>query len=234
MTTNNLFTHKSPSLVHDYKVVKNFKSMAKASYTLFDRKPEIWPTFEDHLIKEAANPTIGWSKDILGFKIMGKGPEINLMESYFDIPKHMIYGLIDELINSKREDINNINSKLYKLNALKTKLRSCLTPTFGYGIEEYMPEEDRIFFILIISRTFPDKEANKGIIRNYIMELEINQIQIYGIVLTRYPETPETVRNHQGHIMEEITNTIIKQYLKSIKWPSKLSDHEYSHGIKGR
>jgi hypothetical protein len=38
----------------------------------------------------------------------------------------MTSGLIDELKNAKRKDINNINSKLYKLNALKTKLRNCL------------------------------------------------------------------------------------------------------------
>jgi hypothetical protein len=51
--------------------------MTKASDTFFDGKPENWPMFEDHLIKEAENPTIGWSKEIIGFKLMGQGQEIN-------------------------------------------------------------------------------------------------------------------------------------------------------------
>jgi hypothetical protein len=38
----------------------------------------------------------------------------------------MTSGLSDELKNGKREDINNIDSKLYKLNALTHKLRICL------------------------------------------------------------------------------------------------------------
>jgi hypothetical protein len=76
--------------VHEYKVAEHFKSTTKASETRFDGKPENWPTFENHLIREAENPTIGWSKDILGFKVVGQQPEINLLESYFDIPEYMI------------------------------------------------------------------------------------------------------------------------------------------------
>jgi hypothetical protein len=50
--------------------------MTKASETLFDGKPEKWPTFENHFIREAENPTIGWSKDILilSFKVIGQEP----------------------------------------------------------------------------------------------------------------------------------------------------------------
>jgi hypothetical protein len=40
--------------------------MTKESDILFDGNAKNWKAFEDHLTKEAANPTIGWSKDILG------------------------------------------------------------------------------------------------------------------------------------------------------------------------
>jgi hypothetical protein len=48
--------------------------MTKASEALFDGKPENGPTFENHLIRVPENLTIGWSKDILGFKDMGQEP----------------------------------------------------------------------------------------------------------------------------------------------------------------
>jgi hypothetical protein len=58
MATKNLFTQKSPTMVHNYKVAEHYKSMTKACDILFDGKPENWSMFEDHLIKEAENPTI--------------------------------------------------------------------------------------------------------------------------------------------------------------------------------
>jgi hypothetical protein len=88
--TQNLFTHKSMSLVHDYKVAAHFNSVTKASEMIFDGKPEKWQTFENHLIREVKKMTIGWSKDILSFKIMGQDPPINFLERYFDIPENMI------------------------------------------------------------------------------------------------------------------------------------------------
>jgi hypothetical protein len=108
--------------------------------------------FKDCLVKEVENQTIGWSKDILVFQLMGHGPEINLLETYFDIPPNMIPRLADDLKNTKREDLSNINSKLYKLNTLKTKLPNCRTPNFGDHIEESMPTDisnknGRIFFL---------------------------------------------------------------------------------------
>jgi hypothetical protein len=72
MTTQNLFAHKDTPLVHEYKVAEHFIFMTKASETLFDGKPENWPTSENSLIWEATNTTIGWSKDTLGFKVMGQ------------------------------------------------------------------------------------------------------------------------------------------------------------------
>jgi hypothetical protein len=66
---------------------------------------------------------------------MGHDPEINKLETYFNIPHSMITGLVDDLKTTTREDINTIEIKLYKLNGLKNKLRNCLTPTFGGDIE---------------------------------------------------------------------------------------------------
>jgi hypothetical protein len=179
MATDNLFINKSTPLVHAYKVAEHFKSTTKAIDTLFDGKPEKWPTFEDHLIREAQNPTIGWSKDTLtlGFKFTGQDPEINLLKSYFDIPEHIISALTNDLKNAKRDDISNIDRKLYKRNVLKKKLRNCLTPAFCDDIEESMPEGTNskdcwIYFFHIISRTFPDKEVHTDIIRDCITELK--------------------------------------------------------------
>jgi hypothetical protein len=43
----------------------------------------------------------------------------------------MVSALTDDLKNTKTDDISRIDIKLYKLNALKTKLKNCLTPAFG-------------------------------------------------------------------------------------------------------
>jgi hypothetical protein len=66
---------------------------------------------------------------------MGKDPEINFLQSYFDIPENMVPVLTDDLKNMKTDDISQIDTKLYKLNALKPKLRNCLTPAFGNDIK---------------------------------------------------------------------------------------------------
>jgi hypothetical protein len=87
MVIQNLVVQRATPQVHYYKVAAYFGSMTKASNTLFDRKPENWPTFESHIIREAENPTSGWSKNIISFKIIGQDPEINFLESYFDIPE---------------------------------------------------------------------------------------------------------------------------------------------------
>jgi hypothetical protein len=53
--------------------------MTKSRDIFFDGKPGKCPTLEEHLIKEVEKPTIGRSKDILGFQLFGHGPEINLL-----------------------------------------------------------------------------------------------------------------------------------------------------------
>jgi hypothetical protein len=71
----------------------------------------------------------------------------------------MVSAPTDDLKNTKIEDISQVDTKLFKLNALKTKLINCLTPAFGYDIKELMPEETsnkygHIYF-------FSEKEAHQ-------------------------------------------------------------------------
>jgi hypothetical protein len=77
--------------------------------------------------------------------------------------------LMDDLANTKIVDLVSPASQLYKLHYLKTKLKNCLTLDLAHDIEASMPiglskKDGRIFFIKIISYTFPDKEAHKRII----------------------------------------------------------------------
>jgi hypothetical protein len=131
---------ENPYRVISYKVVEHYKNMMKASNIIFDGifnvNTDDWQAYEYHLTKEAANPTKGWSKDIIGFQIMGQGRVINLNEIYFEIPSNMVAGLQDDLKNTKEEYMNNFDTKRYKLKALKTRLRNCLTRSFGDHIEE--------------------------------------------------------------------------------------------------
>jgi hypothetical protein len=92
----------------------------------------------------------------------------------------MIDGIQDDLKDTKEEDPNNIDTKIYKLKALKTKLCNCLTHSFSDHIEESMPMDiinnnGHIYFCLILSCIFPDKDAHKEIIKNYILELKITK-----------------------------------------------------------
>jgi hypothetical protein len=147
--TQNIVAKKATPQVHDYKVAAHFESMTKANDTLFDRKPENWPTF--------------LSNDILNFEVMGE--DINFLESYFDIPENIVSALGNYLKNTKTDDICWIDTKLYKLNALKTKLRNYLAPAFGNDIEESLPEVTikkygRMYSILIISHFWKKNHAN--------------------------------------------------------------------------
>jgi hypothetical protein len=82
--------------------------------------------------------------------------------------------LLYDLENTKPVDLVTPASQLYKLHCLKTKLKNCLTPDLAHDIETLMPlglsnKYGRIFFIKIVSHTFPDKEAHKRIIYEYIL-----------------------------------------------------------------
>jgi hypothetical protein len=87
---------------------------------------------------------------------------------------------MNKLHDAKIIDIVSPASQLYKLHCLRTKLKNCLTTNLTHDIEAYMPtglsnKDGRLFFIKLVSHTFPDKEAHKRIIYEYILKLEITE-----------------------------------------------------------
>jgi hypothetical protein len=85
---------------------------------------------------------------------------------------------MDDLADAKIVDIISQASQLYKVHFLKTKLKNCLTSDLAHDIKAYMPlglsnKDGRIGFIKFVSRNFPDKEAHKHIIYEYILKMEI-------------------------------------------------------------
>jgi hypothetical protein len=104
----------------------------------------------------------------------------NFLEGYFDIPKTMIGSLWDDLQQAKQIDLVRPASQLYKLHCLKKKIKNCLTADLARDIETSMPtdlskKDGRIFFIKIVSHTFPDKESPRHIIYENILKLEITE-----------------------------------------------------------
>jgi hypothetical protein len=83
---------------------------------------------------------------------------------------------MNDLADAKIIDLISPASQLYKLHCLKTKLKNCLTTDLAHDIEASMPiglsnKDELIFFIKLVSHTFPDKEAHKRIIYEYILKL---------------------------------------------------------------
>jgi hypothetical protein len=77
-------------------------------------------------------------------------------------------------------NLMQVHSKMYKLHCLKTKLKNCLTPDLALDIETSMPpglpnKDGHLFFVKLVLYTFPDKEAHKRIIYEYILKLEITE-----------------------------------------------------------
>jgi hypothetical protein len=86
--------------------------------------------------------------------------------------------LMNDLADAKKIDLVQPSSQLFKLHCFKTKLKNCITPDLTHDIYSSMPpglshKDGRIYFIKLISHTFPDKEAHKRIIYEYILKLEI-------------------------------------------------------------
>jgi hypothetical protein len=143
--------------------------------------PKNWPAFEHHLLDEAEKPTIGWNQELIHFQLMNTATKpFNFLEGYFNIPETMIGALQDDLKCTKQDDLMKPTSQLYRLHSLKIKLKNCLTMDLDSNIETSIPtvisnKDGCIFFIKIVSHTFPDKEAHKRIIYKYIMKLEITE-----------------------------------------------------------
>jgi hypothetical protein len=155
--------------------------MTKACDVLFDGQPGNWPIFENHLLNKAENSTLGWNNEIINFQLMENTTKpFNFLEGYFAIPDNMADELKDDIKCTKQEDLQRPTSQLYRLYSLRTKIKNCLTPDLDRDIESSMPtrisnKDGRILFIKIVSHAFPDKEAHKHIIYEYILKLEITQ-----------------------------------------------------------
>jgi hypothetical protein len=214
--THDLFTTKiiPPQTItmNNHRITAHFNTMTKAPDTLFDGTPENWPIFEHHLLTEAENPTIAWNQHITYFQPDEEEEPLNFLERYFDLPEDISQKLELDLANDKMVDIVQVNSKLYKLHYLKTKLNNCLTPDLALDIDTSMPpglpnKGGRLFFFKLILHTFPDKEAHKRIIYEYILKLEINEsnnMESFERELRRHTIQYEAIQgtewnNHKSH-----------------------------------
>jgi hypothetical protein len=136
---------------------------------------------------------------------------------------------MNELADAKIIDLISPASQLYKLHCLKTKLKNCLTTNLAHDIDASMPiglsnKDGRLFFIKLVSHTFPDKEAHNRIIYEYILKLEItesNNMEGFTRELRRHTKQYDAI---QGSKWKKITNHIIKQYQKI--------DPPIQHGIQ--
>jgi hypothetical protein len=147
--THNLFTAKTipqqTIKMNDHRITAHFNTMTKASDTLFDGTPDNWPIFEHHLLTEAENPTIAWNQHITHFQSDEEEDPLNFLERYFDLPEDISQKLQLDLANDKMVDIMQVNSKLYKLHCLKTKLKNCLTPDLALDIDNSPTRTDVSF-----------------------------------------------------------------------------------------
>jgi hypothetical protein len=182
LDTHNILTTKTTpaQTMNDHRSTAHFNAMTKLSDTLFDGTPENWPAFEHHLLTEAKNPTISWNQDITNYQPNDNSEPFNFLKIYFDLPDDMTNALMNELADAKQIDLVQPASQLLKLHCLKTKLKNCLTTNLTHNINASMPtglshKDGRLFFIKLVYHTFPDKEAHKRIIYEYILKLEITE-----------------------------------------------------------
>jgi hypothetical protein len=102
---------------------------------------------------------------------------------------------------------------------LKTKLKNGLSTDLAHAIDASMPpgmshKEVRINFIKLVYHTFPDKEANKRIIYEYILKLKIaesNNMESFTREIRRYLKQYDAI---SGSEWKKIANHIIRQYQK--------------------
>jgi hypothetical protein len=202
--------------MNDHRTTAHFNAMTKPSETLFDGTPENWPAFEHHLLTEAENPTISRNQDITNLQPTDESSEpFNFLERYFDLPDGMTNTLMNDLADAKIINLVTSASWLYKLHCLKTKLKNCLTTDLAQDTEASITiglinKDGQLF----LSHTFPDKEAHKRIIYEYILKLEImesNNMEGFQRELQRHIKQYDKI---QGRKWKKITNHIIRQYQK--------------------
>jgi hypothetical protein len=163
---------------------------------------------------------MGWNQDITNYQPTdGNSEPFNFLERYFYLPGNMTNALMNDLADSKIIDLVSPASQLYKLHCLQTKLKNRLTTDLAHDIEASIPtglsnKDGQLFFIKLVSHTFPDKEAHKRIIYEYILKLEItesNNMEGFQRELRRHIKQYDVI---QGSEWKKITNHIIKQYHK--------------------
>jgi hypothetical protein len=172
-----------------------------------------------HLLREAENPTITWNHNIAHFQPDNEEKLLSFLERYFVLPEDISLKLELDLANDTLANIAQVNSKLYKLHCLNTKLKNCLTPDSALDIKTSMPprlpnKDGRIFLVKLVLHTSPDKEAHKRIIYEYILKFEItesNHMESFQRELRRHTIQYEAI---QGMEWKKITNHIIKKYQK--------------------
>jgi hypothetical protein len=204
--------------MNDHRSTAHFNAMTKPSDMLFDGTPENWPAFENHLLTEAENPTISWNKDINNYQPNENSKPFNFLERYFDLPDDMTNMLMNELADAKQIDLVQPASQLFKLHCLKTKLKNCLTTDLAHDISASMPtglshKDGRLFFIKLVSHTFPDKEAHNRIIYEYILKLKITESNNMGNFTRELRRHIQQYDAIQGE-WKKITHHIIRQYQK--------------------
>jgi hypothetical protein len=221
LDTQNLLTTKTTpaQTMSDHISTAHFNAMTKPTDTLFDGTPENWPAFEHHLLTEADNPTISWNQDITNYQPNENSEPFNFLESYFGLPDDMTNTLMNNLADAKQIDLVQPASQLFKLHCLKTKLKNCLIIDLAHDIDASISpglshKDGRIYFIKLVSHTFPDKEANKRIIYEYILKLEItesNNMESFTREIRRHIKQYDAI---SGSEWKKITNHIIRQYQK--------------------
>jgi hypothetical protein len=178
LDTQNILTAKTTpaQTMSDHRSTAHFNAMTKPLDTLFDGSPENWPAFEHHLLTEAEKPTISWNQDITNYQPNENSELFNFLERYFDLPDDMTTTVMKDLADAKRIDLIQPSSQLFKLHCLKTKLKNCLTPNLAHDIDASMPpglshKDGQIYFIKLVSHTFPNKKSHNPIIYEYILKL---------------------------------------------------------------
>jgi hypothetical protein len=181
-----------------------------------------------YLLTEAENPTISWNQDITNYQPTDENSKtFNFLERYFDLPENMTNTLMNNLADAKIIDLVSPSSQLYKLHCLKTKLKNCLTTDLAHDIEASMTtglikKYGGIFFIKLVSHTFPDKEAHKQIIFEYILKIEItesNNMEGFQRELRRHIEQYDAIQRSEW---KKINSHIIRQYQKINSPPFKM------------
>jgi hypothetical protein len=173
------------------------------------------PAFEHHLLTEVENPTISWNQDNTNYQPNEDSEPFNFFERYFDLLDDTTNTLMNKLADAKQIDLVQPASQLFKLHCLKTKLKNCLTTDPVHDIDASMPtglshKDGRLFFIKLVSKTFPDKEAHKRIIYWYILKHEITESNImesFTRELRRHIKQYDAI---QGSEWKKITNHIIR------------------------